>query len=303
MKPFTGVIPVLATPFRDDETLDLDSWRRLIGFLLELEVDGLTVLGVLGEANRLTDGERATLLEAAAKRVDGRVPLIAGVSHAGTHAACQLARMAQQHGATALMLAPTKEAGSSDERVLEAFARVAAACPLPLVLQDHPASTEVQMDVPLIARLVREVPSIAAIKAEAVPTAPKIRALRAALPRPLPILSGLGALYAPFDLMAGCDGFNTGFAFPEVLQALLEAQRAGDAARVHALYARHAALLVFEQQPGVAIRKEILRRRGLFASARVRHPGAALAAGAAADLDRLLDICLPGADLTRKISP
>lgn len=307
MKPLTGVIPILATPFQADESLDLESWKRLIAFMLELGVDGLTVLGVLGEANRLSDAERATLVETAAKVIDGRVPLIAGVSHSGTRAACQLASMARDAGADALMVAPQKEAVPNDARVLEIFQRIGAATPLPLVLQDHPASTEVHLGVPLIARIVREVATVACVKAEAVPTAPKVRALRAAFAEPgnraVPLLAGLGALYAPFDLAAGCDGFNTGFAFPEVLQALLAAQLAGDADRVMALYSRFAPLLVFEQQPGVAIRKEILRRRGLLASATVRHPGASLVPSAAADVESLLARVLPGVDITRRIAP
>src|SRR4029077_19716153 len=131
------------------------------------------------------------------------------------------------------------------------------------------------------ARLVRDVPAIQCVKAEAVPTAPKIRQLRAELgDRPLPILTGLGALYAPFDLEAGSDGFNTGFAFPEVLMAMMRAAKSGDWRSVHDLYSRLAALLVFEQQPGVAMRKELLRRRGLISSARARHPGATITAAA-----------------------
>ena len=118
----------------------------------------------------------------------------------------------------------------------------------------------------------------------------------------MPILTGLGALYAPFDLEAGSDGFNTGFAFPEVMQALVEAARAQDWPRVHQIYARFAALIVFEQQPGVAIRKELLRRRGLFASPRAcRHPGATISAAQSQQLDALLERTLPGVDITRPI--
>ena len=117
----------------------------------------------------------------------------------------------------------------------------------------------------------------------------------------MPILTGLGALYAPFDLEAGSDGFNTGFAFPEVLMAMVAAARAGDWAGVHEIYARFAALIVFEQQPGVAIRKELLRRRGLLASARARHPGATITPAVAKQLDAVLERTLPGLDLTRPL--
>ena len=159
------------------------------------------------------------------------------------------------------------------------------------------------MPAALILRILRSVPNIACIKEEAVPTAPKIRQLREGMTdRQVPILSGLGALYAPFDLLAGSDGFNTGFAFPEVLQALVAAARDGDWARVHRIYSMFAALVVFEQQPGVGIRKELLRRRGLLTSACVRHPGATISAAQAAQLDALLSQTMPGADITRPIA-
>jgi 4-hydroxy-tetrahydrodipicolinate synthase len=302
MAGFAGVIPILATPFHPDETLDLQSWARLIDFAIALGADGVTILGVLGESNRLTDGERETLIQSAVALVKKRVPLIVGASHSGTRAASELARMAEGLGADAVMIAPGKEAVPSDDRIVETYQRIADGLAIPIVLQDHPASSGVDMSVALMLRLVRDVPAIQCVKEEAVPTAPKIRQLRAdADARHVPILTGLGALYAPFDLEAGSDGFNTGFAFPEVLIAMTEAARARDWQRVHDLYARFAPLIVFEQQPGVAVRKELLRRRGLFASNRARHPGATITPAMAGQLDAVLQRTLPGVDLTRRI--
>jgi 4-hydroxy-tetrahydrodipicolinate synthase len=300
---FRGVIPILATPFHDDETLDLKSWQRLLEFMLDLRVDGVTILGVLGESNRLTDHERATLIERAVAVVNKRLPIIVGTSHTGTRAAAALSRMAQDLGADAVMVTPAKEAVPNDDRIVQLYAQIAGAISVPIVLQDHPASTDVHMPVPLIVRVLREVPAVACVKAEAVPTASKIRQLRDALgDRPVPILSGLGALYAPFDLEAGSDGFNTGFAFPEVLRALTVAAGQRDWDRVHGIYRQFSALIVYEQQPGVAIRKEILRRRGLLTSSRARHPGATISPSQMALLDGLLMRTLGGADITKPIS-
>ena len=298
-----GVIPILATPCHDDESLDLSSWQRLLEFMVELGVDGVTLLGVLGESNRLNDDERQTLIEAAVAVIGGRMPIVVGTSATGTRTATHLSRMAEDLGADAVMVAPAREPVPSEDRIVELYQQIGQSISIPIVLQDHPASTEVHMPAGLIARILRSVPSIGAVKEEAVPTAPKIRQLREAFTdRQVPILSGLGALYAPIDLEAGSDGFNTGFAFPEVLQTLVAAAHDGDWPRVHHLYSRFAALIVFEQQPGVAIRKELLRRRGLLASARVRHPGATISAAQSLQLDALLARTLPGVDITRPIA-
>lgn len=304
MSGFRGVIPILATPFlSDDEGLDLESWHRLIEFMIGLGVDGITILGVLGESNRLSDRAAETLIQSAVRSAGRRVPVIVGASHSGTRAARDLARVAESLGADAVMVAPTKEPTPSEDRIVETYQRIADGLAIPIVLQDHPASTEVHLSVPLMLRLVREVPAIQCIKEEAVPTAPKIRLLRAdASVRPVPILTGLGALYAPFDLEAGCDGLNTGFAFPEMLIAMHAAARARDWRSVHDLYARFAALIVFEQQAGVAVRKEILRRRGLFTSSCVRHPGASMTPSMAAQLEPLLARTLPDIDISRPVA-
>jgi 4-hydroxy-tetrahydrodipicolinate synthase len=300
---FGGVIPILATPFNDDESLDLDSWRRLLEFMIGLGVDGVTILGVLGESNRLNDQDRERLVESAVDIVRQRVPIIVGTSHTGTEAAVFLSRRAEELGAAAVMVTPAKEPVPHDERIIELYRRIADKVSIPIVLQDHPISTEVHMSVDLIIKVLRRVPSIASVKAEAVPTAAKIRQLRDGFTdRPLSIITGLGALYAPFELAAGSDGFNTGFAFPEVLQAMVIAARDGDWGRVHDMYARFAALIVFEQQPGLAIRKEILRRRGLIKSPRVRHPGATISPLQSKQLDELLARTLPGIDITRPIA-
>ena len=155
----------------------------------------------------------------------------------------------------------------------------------------------------LILRIAADVPGIACIKAEAVPSPSKIAALKAGLKTDVPILTGLGGLYGFFDLERGSDGFNTGFAFPEVLLAIVERARAQDLQGAWEIYRSYLPLIVFEQQPGLAIRKEILRRRGLITGGRVRHPGGNIDKATAEQLARLLDRTFPGQDITRPCYP
>ncbi len=213
---FTGVFPILATPFDEHEKLDLESFDRLIRFMVKLGVEGVTILGVLGESNRLLDREREHLISTAVAAAHGKLKVIVGASHSGTLAALTLSQMAESLGADAVMIAPHGEATPNDQRVFDYFQRIAAGVHIPIVAQDHPASTGVHMPAPLLLRLVNEIPNIACIKEEAVPTAPKIGALLTGMKeRRVPILTGLGALYGGFDLARGSSGFNTGFAFPK----------------------------------------------------------------------------------------
>jgi len=310
---FHGVWPIMATPFHPDESLDLEGFAKAIKFMASAGADGATVVGVLGESNRLTDAERESLVRCAVEAAStaGRpFPICVGTSHAGTAATVALSQMAQELGAAAVMVTPTKEpAPATDDALTTMYKRVGEGCPgLAIVLQDHPASTQVHMSMPLLARIVAEVPAVSCIKLESLPTPAKIAALRklwAASPpaQECTILTGLGALYGGFDMEQGTQGFMTGFAFPEVLKAMNAAAQSGDMERAHALYRRFLALMVFEQQPGVAVRKELYRQRGLIASNTVRHPANSVAPALATALTAELERSLPGVDVTKPLPP
>jgi len=296
---FRGVFPILPTPFLPDESIDVASCGAMVRRMAEWGVDGITILGVLGEANRLTDGERAQVIEACVEAAAGQIPVVVGASHAGTKASCELAKDALGRGATAVMVTPHAEAVPTDEKVRRHIHAVAEATDAPIVLQDHPGSTGVHMPLDLVLSMVTEVPTIGCIKQEALPSPPRVAALKAALDRPTPILTGLGALYGAFELAAGAAGFMTGFAFPEVLAAMVEA----DAEAAFNIYHQYLPLIVFESQPGLAIRKEIFRRRGLIAHNTVRAPGAGLSQTAAEQLDHLLMQTFTSNDIRQRVTP
>jgi len=301
---FKGVFPILITPFRSNEDLDLDSFAKVVNFMAEIGVDGVTILGVLGESNRLLDYEREELIKTAIDAAAARIPVVVGTSYTGTYATLRLSQMAESLGAAAVMVTPSREAVPNEERIFEYFQQVAEGISIPIVAQDHPASTQVHMSADLVLKLVAEIPQVACIKQEAVPTAPKTRTLIKGMEnsRRATILTGLGALYGRYDLESGADGFMTGFAFPEVLQALVAARNAGDQTMLCELYQRFLPLIVFEQQPGVAVRKEIFRQRGLIESGHVRHPGRSIDAGTAQHLAQTLGSILPGIDIQKPLA-
>lgn len=297
-----GVYPILVTPFDEQERLDLESFEKIINFMVEAGVNGITVMGVLGESNRVVDPEREKLIQTAIRVASGRIQVCVGTSHTGTDSTRALSKMAEDLGASSLLIAPPREPVPNEDRIFEFYQRVAEGVKIPIVVQDHPASTLVHLSVPLLLKMVEEIPNVQCIKQEAPPTPQKITALLKGMKkRKVTFLQGLGALYGIFDLERGAHGFMTGFAFPEVLIAIVNAFQEGKIDEAWSLYHQYLPLIVFEQQPGLAIRKEIYRLRGLIKSSRVRHPGATIDPTTAAQLKKLIDRSFPGVDITKPI--
>ena len=298
MIAWAGIFHILATPFREDGALDVAGFPRLIESVLSTGVNGLTVLGIAGEAHRLTDEERRRVVETVVKETRGRVPVAVGVSASGTHLATAFARMAHEHGADALMVAPPTGLKNLDA-VAEHYRIVAAVTGLPIVLQDEPVTTQVNMPAPFIAQVCAEIAQIQAVKLEEPPTLPKITRLRALFGDRVAIFGGLGGVYFFEELSRGADGAMTGFPYPEALRAIREHFVAGRRDEARALFYRWLPLIRYESQPGatpgtaVGIRKEILRRRGWIASALVRPPAPALDAATQTELDELLAAVAP----------
>src|SRR3990172_2572734 len=300
---FKGVFPILVTPFAADESLDLESLKRVVRFMVDAGMDGVTVLGVLGEVGRLPDSDKEGVIAAAVEAAAGRIPVIVGTSHSGTRACRELSQKAADLGAGGVMIAPSREPTPSEQKVFEFYKSIADGTDVPIVVQDHPASTQTFMSVSLLLRLVDEIPQVRCIKKEQPPTPQKRAALIDGMTgRRVTLLQGLGALYGLFDLERGADGFMTGFAFPEVLSAMVDATQQQRPEYGRSLYERFLPLIVFEQQPGLAIRKEIYRLRGLITSNQVRHPGGSIDRATAGQLRQLIDHVLPDVDLSQPLS-
>jgi 4-hydroxy-tetrahydrodipicolinate synthase len=284
-----GVWNIVPTPFDPNGDLDLASVATLVPFVRATGVDGLTILGVLGEAGRLGDAERSAVIEAVMSAASGAIPVCVGISHASTDRAIAFAREAERAGAAAVMLAPPPLAKPTDQAIRRHYLAVAGSISLPIVVQDHPASSGVRMPVELLLALADEAPSCRVVKLEDEPTPPKVGALVAGSDR-LVVLGGLGGSMLPEELRRGAHGTMTGFGFPEILVTIVRRWFAGDAQGAAALFDRYATMIRFENQAllNLPIRKLIYQRRGAIAHATVRAPGSAADAGTAADLDALL---------------
>ncbi|MDO9074504.1 MAG: dihydrodipicolinate synthase family protein [Rubrivivax sp.] len=291
----TGVYLIAVTPFASDGALDLHSADRMVDFYLGCGVTGLTVLGIMGEATKLTADESRAFVARVLARVDGRVPVVVGASAAGFAPMAELTRSVMDLGAAGVMVAPPSTV-RTDEQIVAYFDMVneTLGAQVPWVLQDHPVATGVQMSTAVILRILKNAPGCVMLKAEDCPGLAKIGAIRAASQagdvRRVAILTGNGGgLFLPEELSRGADGAMTGFAYPEMMVDVCRAHAAGDVERAHDLFDAYLPLARYEQQAGIglAVRKHLLAERGVIASATVRRPGPRLSAADVADIARL----------------
>ena len=289
-----GVFPISPTPFLPDGAIDWASAEKLFAFYDAIGSDGVTVLGIMGEAPKLEPGEALQLLKLAVKHLAGK-PVIVGVSAPGFAAMRSLAREAMEAGAAGVMIAPPNTLRTDDQIAAYYVQAIEAiGTDIPVVVQDYPLITNVIMTPGIIRRIVSENASVVMLKAEDWPGLEKISTLRKAQAegalRPIAILVANGGLFLDFEMERGADGSNTGYAFPEMLIDVVRLSKAGRRDAAHDLFDAHLPLLRYEQQPGVglAVRKYVLMRRGLLASDAQRKPGAAMSATAKAEVDYLL---------------
>lgn len=289
-----GVYIISATPFTDTGAIDHTSLDKLTDFYLDSGVDGITILGVMGEAPKLTNAEARAVLTQVLKRVDGRVPVIVGVSNPGLGNMVDLATAAMDNGAAGVMVAPSA-AQKTEANVIALFESIAQALPeVPLVYQDFPLTTNMPISAGGFVTLTERVPTVVMLKHEDWPGLPKLSAVRSTAQtrgaRRVSILCGNGGLYLPQELARGADGAMTGFAYPEMLVELVRRHHAGDVDGAEDVFDAYLPLVRHEQQPGfgLAVRKEILRRRGVIASAATRAPGPKLDATGQEELTRLM---------------
>ena len=269
---FKGVFTIMPTPFSDDGSLDTDSLDRLTRFLIDLEVDGVVVLGVMGEAPKLSTDEEQAVIRTTVKAAAGRIPVFAGTSSGGTDLTIAKSHTALELGAAGLLVAPPGV--QSDAVIAEAYRRLDEAVDAPIILHDYPATTGIKLSAELVVELHRDLEHVEVIKLEEPPTGPKISAIRE-LGSDIGIVGGLGGMFYLEELLRGADGMMTGFSYPEVLVSIQRAFNRGDRSEAARIFYQACPILRYEFQPGVglALRKEVYRQRGAISSAFVRHPG------------------------------
>ncbi len=288
-----GVYVIAPTPFHPDGRIDESSLDRMTDFFIGAGADGMTVLGQLGEAPKMTHEESVAIVRRVVSRT--RFPVIVGVSAPGFAAMRALTQDAMAAGAAGVMIAPPSTL-RTDDAVVQYYAQASAAigADVPFVIQDYPLTFSVQMTPGVLRRIVGENPACVMLKHEDWPGLEKISRLRQweaeGQMRRIAILTGNNALFLDFELERGADGANTGYCFPDMLVDVVRLAGEGRRDEAHDLFDAHLPLIRYEQQPGVglAVRKHVMMRRGIIATDTLRQPGAALTSPARAEVDYLL---------------
>lgn len=289
-----GVYAIAPTPFHDDGRIDEVSLDRMTDFYGEAGCTGITVLGIMGEAPKLDAPEGLGIATRMIRRAKN-LPIVVGVSSPGFAAMRALTHQVMAEGAAGVMIAPPPSLRTDDQIVGYFRQAVEAIGPdVPWVLQDYPLTLSVVMTPGVIRRIVEENPSCVMLKHEDWPGLEKITTLRRfqreGTLRPLSILTGNGALFLDFEMERGADGAMTGYAFPDMLADVVRLSKAGEREAAHDLYDAHLPLIRYEQQQGIglAVRKYVMKRRGILASDAQRAPNLALTPTAIQEIEYLL---------------
>ena len=285
-----GIYPVAPTPFDSSGAVDLESVGRITASVIEAGAQGILVLGVMGEADRLLDEERHAVLQRFVEAAAGEVSIVAGTSHASAYAALELTRKAEQLGANGVMISPPRLAKPNLEAVRSFYETIASGCSIEIVVQDHPGSSGVYMPPKFIADLGADLENVKAVKLEDPPTPPKITAVGSLAGAGLRVFGGLGGVAFVEELDRGAVGTMTGFAYPEVLIQVWQSHRSGDIEAARKVFRHHLPLIQFEAQPfiSLAIRKRIYQMRGIITSDHLRAPAPQLDAGTIRELETLI---------------
>lgn len=277
---YRGLFPVVPTCFTAAGELDLASQRRCVDFMIDAGSDGLAILANFSEQFLLADAEREILTRAILEHVAGRVPVIVTTTHTSTRVCIERSRQAQAMGAAMLMVMPPYHGATfrvGEAQIHEYFARLSDGVGLPIMVQDAPAAGT-PLSAAFLARMAREIEHVAYFKIETAQAAAKLADL---------LRLGGDAIEGPWDgeeaitllpdLDAGATGSMTGGGFPDLIQPILEAYRAGRRDQAIAAYERALPLINLEnRQCGFLAAKALMKEGGIIACEAPRHPWPAI---------------------------
>jgi 4-hydroxy-tetrahydrodipicolinate synthase len=292
LPPLHGCIPILVTPFTDDGSLDLDSLKREIDWVIAEGAAGVACLAIASEGYKLTEEERDAVARTTVAHTAGRVPVVASADGPGEAPAIERARRAARLGADALMVLPPYFVKPGPDALLSYYARIAEAAGVPVMLQDAPQLTGVGMSPALWARMAEAIPGLRYVKAEGTPQGATISETRRLCGDRLGLFCGWGGISLLDALERGAVGNMPAPNFTRFFAGVQRSWEAGDREGAERYFAVGISFVLWTMQSidhSVASAKEELRRRGILASATRRQPALQLDEIARGQLTRFID--------------
>ncbi len=294
LESLAGAFPVTVTPLDDQRNLDDDSYRRLIEYYSRAGVKGLTVLGESAERDLLSEAERQKILTVTFDSMGGKLPIVVGTGNEDLQLTVQSSISAQSLGASAVMIPPprrlkTRPKIPNEDAIFDYFSSVGDAIEIPMVIQDFPQTDRPKMSPTLIGRLNREISNARYLKLEDPPTPLKLTRIHEIVGDRIKIFSALYGRNSFWDLVHGAVGIMTSSPTPEYLVAMYDSHAAGDLKKAFDIYLNTLPLVYYCNELGLAVRKEILVKRGVIRTSKMKLPDRELADSQKKELADVLD--------------
>ena len=269
-----GIHFMMPTPFTKKSSIDFDSIDKLVELAINTKCHGIVTMGVMGEAHRLTENERNDVIKHVSERVNKRIPITVGVSGESIEIVSQRVKESNLLNANYILCSPPKMIKTNENVLLEFFKGISKNNNLPIVLQDLPQETGVNLTAEFIDKISTKVSQIKFIKLEDPPTPKKISEILSKTSKKIGIFGGLGGAFLIEELMRGAIGTVTGFAYPEILVNTYEEFKKNNINNAKSLFFKWLPLIRYENQQGISlsIRKHILFRRGIISTPDTRLP-------------------------------
>lgn len=288
-KPWRGIFVILVTPFTESFELDEASLRKQVRFCIEAGAHGLVGPANASEFPTLSDDERRRWVEIVVSEAGGQVPVVAATTAGHTLPALALSRHAQQVGADGIMAMPPHVLHPDARGCYEYYRALSSAVALPICIQNYNGPVGTPMSPELLARMCRELPHVEYIKEETLPEPRQLRAtVRAAGDACKGVFGGQGGIYVLDEHRRGAVGNMPACQATDVHVAIWDKLEAGDQAGARALFNRLLPLINYERLYGLAVYKQVLYQRGVFATTVSRAPGQQLDDDDRAELDAIL---------------
>ncbi|MBM3872906.1 MAG: 4-hydroxy-tetrahydrodipicolinate synthase [Verrucomicrobia bacterium] len=272
LRPLTGAITALITPFQDQKVSHEDL-KRLVEFQIKSGIDGLVPVGTTGESPTLDHEEHLDVIRSVIAAARGRVPVIAGTGSNATREAVDLTRLSHEAGADAMLVVAPYYNKPSQEGLFQHFCAIADATDRPIILYSIPGRCGIEISVGVVERLAHRYRHVRWIK-EAGGSVERVDLLKQAMGRDLTVLSGDDALTVPF-MSVGAEGVISVASnlLPREVSRLTRLAQANDFAAAGKLHRR--LFPVFKAlflEPNPVPVKHALAATGRIASAEVRPP-------------------------------